>query len=362
MNFRLFSAYWAIDALIVLLHILLPARVLPGYATDWNGKPLIYRLNGVFTLLTSLSLWYIFSYHWHAWTLFYDHMWTFSMSGCILGLILSAILVFFEPVGPESQGALIDFFNGRAKNPQLSIFGRNLDFKMALYIVGIIQLELNILSAFMHHRLTHWTDPNPGITLYTFLFSFWVLDYCSWEHPHVYTYDLVAEYLGFKIVWGCLCFYPYFYAIGILSTASKANPHPTSRTLVLSATMFFAGWVLSRGANNQKWYFKMDPRQSFLGIKPLVIQSKDGTQKVLCSGFWGLSRHVNYLGELLISTGLAMSLGHLSDWRPWLYPLYYVALLIPRQMDDDKRCEEKYGEVWKEYCRKVPWRIVPGVY
>ena len=47
---------------------------------------------------------------------------------------------------------------------------------------------------------------------------------------------------------------------------------------------------------------------------------------------------------------------------PWLYPLYYVALLVPRERDDDRRCEAKYGELWERYRSEVRWRIVPRIY
>ena len=40
----------------------------------------------------------------------------------------------------------------------------------------------------------------------------------------------------------------------------------------------------------------------------------------------------------------------------------YVALLFPRERDDDRRCAEKYGAPWDQYRQKVPWRIVPKVY
>jgi len=83
---------------------------------------------------------------------------------------------------------------------------------------------------------------------------------------------------------------------------------------------------------------------------------------VLISGFWGVSRHINYLGELLMAIGLSLSLGYPSALLPWLYPLYYVALLVPRQLDDDRRCALKYGALWQEYQRAVPYRIVPFVY
>jgi delta14-sterol reductase len=71
---------------------------------------------------------------------------------------------------------------------------------------------------------------------------------------------------------------------------------------------------------------------------------------------------VNYLGEILMATGLTLALGDPGDPIPWLYPLYYVALLVPRQIDDDRRCAAKYGALWDEYRTRVPYRIVPGLY
>jgi len=48
---------------------------------------------------------------------------------------------------------------------------------------------------------------------------------------------------------------------------------------------------------------------------------------------------------------------------PVLYPLYYVALFVPRQIDDDKQLRAKYGdEAFAEYARRVPWRIFPGIW
>ena len=76
-----------------------------------------------------------------------------------------------------------------------------------------------------------------------------------------------------------------------------------------------------------------------------------------------MSRHVNYFGEVLMAIGLAIPGG----WRngsvlPWLYPLYYVVLLISRERDDYTRCERKYGKLWEEYVAQVRWKIVPYVY
>ena len=110
----------------------------------------------------------------------------------------------------------------------------------------------------------------------------------------------------------------------------------------------------------QKYFFKKDPNRSFIGIEPESIT--DGDKRLLVNGFWGLSRHINYLGEILMATGIVLCTGHYALIWPWLYPLYYVVLLGTRERDDDRRCANKYGPLWDEYRRRVPYRIIPRVY
>ena len=71
---------------------------------------------------------------------------------------------------------------------------------------------------------------------------------------------------------------------------------------------------------------------------------------------------VNYLGEITMASALALVLGYPLALGPWLYPLYYVALLFTRERSDDRRCAAKYGALWDEYRRRVPKRIIPGIY
>ncbi|MBL8992504.1 MAG: DUF1295 domain-containing protein, partial [Spirochaetia bacterium] len=244
-------------------------------------------------------------------------------------------------------------------NPQLG--GGRFDAKMFLYLVGAVLLELNLLSFAAHHFQTHAADPSPGVFLYTGLFTFFICEYLFFEEVHLYTYDFFAERVGFKLGWGCLAFYPYFYAVGLWGTAELPNPHSHPALLAISGIIFFSGWLFARGANMQKYFFKKNPESKFLGVlKAETLGS--GSKKLLVNGFWGLSRHVNYLGEILMATGLALALGWPASLWPWLYPLYYVALLFPRQADDNKRCEAKYGKLWKEYQKRVRWKIIPGVY
>jgi delta14-sterol reductase len=230
---------------------------------------------------------------------------------------------------------------------------------MWLYLVGAVMLELNTLSFAVHHYQSR-TEYNPGVFLCAALLSWFIWDYLSFEKVHLYTYDFIAERVGFKLGFGCLAFYPYFYAVSLWSTVDLPNPrHPLWLT-VCFALVFFLGWFLSRGANLQKYYFKLSPERKFFGFTPGVLE--DGERRLLANGFWGLSRHINYLGEILMACGIALSAGYPAVWQVWLYPLYYVGLLFTRQMDDDKICKAKYGALWDAYTTKVKYRIIPFIY
>ena len=45
-------------------------------------------------------------------------------------------------------------------------------------------------------------DYNPGVFLYGAFFTFYVLDYSFFERVQLYTYGLIHEHLGFKLIWG----------------------------------------------------------------------------------------------------------------------------------------------------------------
>ena len=354
-----FATPWVIYAVVLALHLLLPAQRVSGYVVDARtGEPLRYRLNALPVALVTIALWFTAC---HFGVIPWDWLWTqrwSSLAGATtIGLLFSFAIVLTAP--STGRSFLADFFFGRLENPQA--LGGRLDIKMFLYLVGATMLALNLLSFAAHHIIRYDGDVSVGVIVHVALFSWFLLDYLFFERVHLYTYDLFAERVGFKLGFGCLTFYPYFYAVGLWATADRPSPHAPTWLLALAVVSFFCGWMFARGANMQKFFFKLDPRHTFLGIfAPQVVG--DGERALLCSGFWGIARHVNYLGELLMATGLALALGWPTAIGPWLYPLYYLALLVPRERDDHRRCATKYGALWDEYCRRVRWRIVPFIY
>lgn len=344
--------------IIFILNAVMPGRWVVGYVNkEGSNEKLKYRLNGFLVLITSISIWFGMCYtEIMPWNWLYLMRWEALTGAIVFGLFFSFAIVLPAPKVKDSFAA--DFYLGRLENPQL--WGGRIDAKMWLYLIGAILLELNVLSFTMHHYMLYGSESSMGIFLSAGLLTYFIFDYLTFEEIHLYTYDLFAERVGFKLGWGCIAFYPFFYSIPLWSTVALPNTPTPTWLLILGPIVFFAGWSLARGANMQKYYFKKDPTKSFLGIKPVVIT--DGEKRLLVSGYWALSRHINYLGEIGMATGIVLATGHPEIVWAWLYPLYYVVLLFPRQIDDDKRCALKYGKLWEEYLQKVPYRIIPYIY
>ena len=150
----------------------------------------------------------------------WQHRWSGLAGAFALGLIASGFALRDAPA--QSASWLKDYFLGRKKNPSLA--GGRVDAKMYLYAAGAIVLELNLLSFAAHHVLNHPTDFSLGVILYVCLFTWFICEYLVFEHVHLYTYDLFAERLGFKLVGGCLVFYPYFYGVGLWGDSRFTQP------------------------------------------------------------------------------------------------------------------------------------------
>ena len=77
-----------------------------------------------------------------------------------------------------------------------------------------------------------------------------------------------------------------------------------------------------RGAAGTPGY-RLNGVAVFVGA--LVIcsaEQEDGERKILCNGFWGAARHMNYTGEILEALGMALALGHFTNAWAWMYFAY----------------------------------------
>lgn len=364
----------------IFLHVMLPAFNVTGYCCD-NAtlQPLKYRLNG-FPVLVLLS--FVFYYLPDQWkTLLYDEKMDAFITANLVGFGFSIYLYVRGGREKYARCVTIDqltnvkaikfaedvklspvsnFFLGHEWNPRFY----NVDSKMILYLIGAVLLFCNILSA-ATVQIQLWNgNMSNAMKCVVVCFSWFLGDYMLGEKVHLYTYDLFAEKMGFKLAWGCFVFYPFYYALPAYAVvyAQKDNDISTSSLIGIFA-LFLCGWVITRGANMQKFAYRVHPASTtfFFG---LVHQKVIPGSKILCSGWWGIARHFNYFGEII--QGVAISLpGFLVNTTIYgkllalSYPIYYSILFVTREIDDNAVCRLKYGAAWDEYEKIVPYRICP---
>ena len=351
-----------IFAAFFLAQVLLPAIKVPGYAVDpETGEPRRYRLNGLLVYVLAVIVWAVgFAGMPRDW--FYRSSLYAVAGGTALCALIAVVAVFSQPRG-EAKNPLAGLWAGRSR--ELSLFDHRFDLKMYTYVVGGAMWALNALSGAAYHHERFGDDANPGVYLYAAFLTFYVLDYFVYERVQLYTYDMMHEQVGFRMLWGGLIFYGWLFILPLWGMA--AHPDPGFSTawrwfwLVGTAALFLVGWGISRGTNLQKYTFKRWPDRKFLGIQPEYIEA--GDRKILVSGFWGRARHFNYMGEWTLALAIGLVFGHFGILWAWTYTIFILGFFTWRQLADDKHCAEKYGpEKWAEYQERVPYRIFPGVY
>ena len=345
------------------MQFILPGRRVTGYVNNpETGEPRNYKLNGILVFAIAMIVWAIEPLEMpRDW--FYRSSVYAVAGGTAFCLIFASFAVFSRPQG-EIKNPFFAFWEGRAL--ELPFFNERFDVKMYLYVVGGTMLSLNALSGAAYHYERFGADFNPGVFLYAAFFTFYVLDYFIFERVQLYTYDLIHEHLGFKLIWGGLVVYGWLYILPLWGMAAYPTPgfSPawTYVWLIGTPAMFLFGWGISRGANMQKYTFKHWPDRKSLGlIEPMYIEA--GDRKILYSGLWGVARHFNYLGEGFFCLSIALVFGYFTNPWGWTYFVFTVSLFTWRQRLDDSQCAVKYGaEKWAEYQARVKYRIFSGIY
>ena len=352
-----------IFAVFFVAQVVLPARRVPGYVINpETGQPRNYRLNGLLVFIIAIIVWATevtgMPRDW-----FYRSAVYAVAGGTVFAALIALVAMLSQPQG-VIKNPFHAFWTGRSL--EHSLFNERFDLKMYLYVVGGTMLVLNAMSGAAWHYERFGDNFNPGVFLYTAFFTLYIFDYFIFERVQLYTYDLIHEKLGFKLIWGGLIIYGWLYILPLWGMAVYPSPDfSTAWTyvwLIGTGLLLVFGWSISRGGNLQKYWFKRWPDRKFLGIiEPEYIQA--GDRKILCSGFWGAARHFNYMGEGFACFAIGLSFGHFTNLWAWTYFIFIVSLFTWRQWDDEAHCAEKYGEEkWAEYKARVKYRICPWVY
>jgi len=228
------------------------------------------------------------------------------------------------------------------------------DLKMFAYQPSLIGLWLLVL-AFAYRQVEVTGRLTPQMGLFQVLWWVYLVTHYRREEFMLQTWDIIAENFGFALLWGDLVLVPFFYCIGGWALLEQTEPMSRAGLLVVGALFAFGLWLF-RGSNDQKHRFKADPGARIWGQPAETVGGR-----LLVSGWWGIGRHLNYTGEIVVYTAIALCAG-VHALGPFLLPLWLTALLSHRALRDERRCRAKYGDLWEQYCARARFRMFPLLY
>lgn len=263
--------------------------------------------------------------------------------GNIVGLAIVWVLTY--PVT-----SLRDWYCGKVLHP---VDDMGVDWKLFIASrIGMMAWAMAAVSVLVSPNVSLGAAVSAALQ-YGYLFRFF-----WWEDGYVYSMDQQHDRAGFYICWGCLSAVPMLYWLPLVMApqAVYAWDLPVCAGLLLAGTLF---QILLYDVDRQKQEFRAQPNTYTVWGKPAKFVTHPTTgAKLLCSGWWGVSRHSHYLFEVLSALCWCAPVG---GWS-YVYPAYLATLLVHRCFRDDERCAAKYGQTWTEYCSKVPYKIVPYVF
>jgi delta14-sterol reductase len=342
---RSFALYVAWLALQGALYVFLPGRSVEGPLLPDTSR-LVYRMNGWLALVfTAVVVAAAVQFRWIPASVGYDE---FS------GLLTAATIAAFAIAGLAYRKGQ-SYVMGALLNPRMGQF--DLKFFCESRPGLLLWIVLNASFLAKQYDLNGFvTTPMLLVNAFQLLY---VADYFIHEDAVLTTWDIKHERFGWMLCWGCLVWVPFMYSLQAHYLVTHTHDLSSLSTVALVA-LNMAGYAIFRSANLQKHRFRSDPRRPIWRREPAYIRTNAGAL-ILTSGWWGVARHMNYLGDFVMGLAWCLPVGFAHP-LPYFYVVYFAILLVHRERRDHRMCLAKYGRDWDTYCRKVPWRIVPGLY
>lgn len=369
-GFQLYFGWLAFQA---FLYTFLPGKLAKGQMTP-AGHILEYVVNGLAAWVVTHALFIGGSLIGGYWSpaLIFDNWGGILVAANVYGYALTAFSFWKANYFPSHPGdrkysnsSIYDLFMGIEFNPRI---GKYFDFKLFHNgRPGIIAWTLVNFSfaAAQYREIGYVTN---SMCLLNFFHFVYVIDFFICEDWYLRTIDIAHDHFGFYLSWGDTVWLPFMYTL---------QSHFLARHQIDLSWPYFAfvlgtglaGYYIFRTVNNQKDLVRLTDGKCKIWGKPAkVIRTEftTGDGKVhrsllLVSGFWGLARHVNYLGDLILSLCMCLTCGF-GYLLPYFYICFMGWLLMDRIGRDQKRCHGKYGKYWDQYCQKVPYKLIPYVW
>jgi protein-S-isoprenylcysteine O-methyltransferase Ste14 len=98
---------------------------------------------------------------------------------------------------------------------------------------------------------------------------------------------------------------------------------------------------------------------SFIYFKWELFWHKTYKGQLVTNGIFEYIRHPHYTSLIIIGIGLAFFFFSLFAL---IVALFSIPIIIISIFDEEKKLIKQYGEEYKDFMKKTPWRIIPKIF
>lgn len=364
---------WKMIFIFVLFELAL-MRILPGKQFEGpitpKGNVPVYKENGplAFILTMGAFCFATFGLKLFSASILYDNL------GALLGALNLLSLIFcvflyvkgrFFPSTSDSgitKNFIFDYYWGTELYPQI------LGWHLKQFITcrfGMMSWGLFLISYCA--KQTELDGLSNSLLISVVLQFLYLSKFYLWEKGYLRSLDIMHDRAGFYICWGCMVWVPCIYT----SPSMYLVLHPIQLHWSIASLILCLGSasiIINYLADRQRLMTRAtEGRWNVWGKKPITLvahyTTTEGDHKqtlLLASGWWGIARHFHYVPELL-GTFFWSVPALFENFSPYFYFCFLTILLLDRAFRDDRRCSDKYGRYWNQYCELVPYKIIPYV-
>ena len=279
---------------------------------------------------------------------------------------------------------LTEFYDGLETYPRIGSW--NIKFYINCRVSLMMWSCLIQIYLDAHYKINK--SFNASILTSAILQQIYLAKFYWWESGYAYSIDIILDQAGYYIIWGCLVYVPSMYTCHTLSLvehgglSSYFSGYLANIVPIAQLVIGIISVKINYDADNQRQLARQNGEGYIIWGKPAKFikaqykvekksestSNSNGNKKefeykqslLLCSGYWGISRHFHYIPEIMAA--ICWSCVALPQLCGIFYWVYLTILLMHRAKRDDTKCSAKYGEYWKEYCRVVPYKVIPYIY
>ncbi|KAG5495030.1 hypothetical protein JKF63_02082 [Porcisia hertigi] len=371
-----FSMFFAFLLLEYVLALVLPALYVKGLPIpSENDSRLTYKCNAVSAWYCMLVIVGLLHYY-EVYPLYYlrQNYGHFLTAATITADVIAVLVyIFGYKRRIRMTGSLIyDFFMGSALNYRLP---GGVDVKLFAECRNswVLLMMLTLSCASEQYRELGYITGNMIFMIVAHLL--YVNAVQKGEECIISTWDIYYEKFGWMLAYWNTCGVPFLYCMQsmYIQTVLKDKEHPLWVVVLMGCILLVAYYIWDT-TNSQKNRFRMRrsgvpmhivlnnsfPQMPWRYIEnPRTLKSPAG--ELFVDGFYRYCRKIHYTVDLVMAFLWGSACGF-DSFIPFFYFCFFLSHLVDRERRDEHRCRVKYGKMWDEYVKLVPYKFIPYIY